>query len=464
MLTLHHQNRNTICLPFLPSSSFSLIRKEEESIDIDSWTGEGHYLSLIFKSMGPASESFIAALAEETIKATRRRNKPGKPFKKALAALTANLLRIEAKITPSYGYHGMSPEAFRLLPVGYKPFSALVKGMEALGYIHMQKGYREHTGKKAKREATKFKATPKLLALATDYGITPAEWRAHFQRLPRPKAIPNPIVLKSKSTWTGKGKRMPIDRKDPVVMALAKPIDELNEFFFRQVIEPDCHYAFQRIFANGNDPDIDWDSGARIYSTGDSYQHMPQEERATITINGEPTIELDIKASHVLILHSMAKAPLPNRPDPYDIPDFDRGAVKAFVAMTLGYDKFHKDWTEEAAKNYAKKRAKKSLPPLDLPPFAKIKDATLRAIPLLNRWPDSPFRWGDLQYIESEVIQDTVHTLAMVHNVPALPVHDSIIVPVSKRALAEAVLSAAFEKHVGLTPIIEAKSEVRMTV
>jgi hypothetical protein len=78
-------------------------------------------------------------------------------------------------------------------------------------------------------------------------------------------------------------------------------------------------------------------------------------------------------------------------------------------------------------------------------------------MPLLHDLLSSPYRWGDLQFIEGEVIVEAVHTLTVIHGVPALPVHDSIIVPISQRAIAEAVLSAASERHVGIRPFLEAK-------
>jgi hypothetical protein len=474
MIYHHHQNRNAIYpSPLPPLSSLFFSKEEERIVDNKSqenpldlicsakgdlrWQGDAHHLRLIYEPRTDEAKVMIAALAQPVNEAAGRRYKPSPKFKKALAALVANLLWIEAKEHPAHGYHGMSTGAFDLLQVGYRQFASVVEGMEALGYIDREKGWKAHSGKGAAGEATKFKAAAKLIDLAATHGITPATWAKHFKRMPRPAAIPDPVVLKSQSTWTGKGKRIPLDRSHPRVMALAKPINELNAFWHDQRMQPDRHYAFQRIFANGNRDGRNFNHGGRVYSVGDNYQHMSQEARGAIHINDEPTVELDIKASHATILHAKAKAVLPNNPDPYIITGYDRDAVKTFVTMTLGYDKFHKDWTDEAKKGYAKKRIKTGLPEADLPPFNAVKDATLRAIPLLQTWPDSVIRWGDLQFIESEVILETIHTLAMARGIPALPVHDSIIVPVSKRAIAEQVLSDAFLKHIGVRPTIDAK-------
>ena len=51
-----------------------------------------------------------------------------------------------------------------------------------------------------------------------------------------------------------------------------------------------------------------------------------------------------------------------------------------------------------------------------------------------------------------------MHTLATVHGIPALPVHDSIIVPVSKADIAAAILSKEFEREVGAKPKLTFKN------
>lgn len=156
----------------------------------------------------------------------------------------------------------------------------------------------------------------------------------------------------------------------------------------------------------------------------------------------------------------MAGIPLPNHPDPYIIPGFDRGVVKTFVTMALGYDRFHKDWTDNAVATYRKKTESAENPlgnDLRVVSFDAVKDAVLNAIPLLQSWPESPIRWGDLQYIESEAVTDTVYTLATEYGVAAMPVHDSIIIPVRYKALAMKVLSEKFALVVGVPPTIDAK-------
>jgi hypothetical protein len=72
-------------------------------------------------------------------------------------------------------------------------------------------------------------------------------------------------------------------------------------------------------------------------------------------------------------------------------------------------------------------------------------------------WAELETDWGDFQYTESKAVVAAVHRLAVFHDVPALPVHDSIRVPVSQQELATQILSDTFLKYVGVKPVIKLK-------
>lgn len=428
----------------------------------EGWNGKGKYLNLIHKPESEEAIDFISDLALQVITGTDRTYKPSPTFVLALGAFVAEVFGIIADEELFYGYHGMNPAAFTKGRVGYKPFRSVVQGMYEFRFIHYERGFKEHSGKDANAQASRFRATKRLVNFAADYGITPENWHLHFGFMSRPTSIRNPVTLKTARTFGREPRLMLIDSNDTVADRIGNQVNELNAFFAEQVIEPNCHYAFVRMFSQGDRPDFEWDQGGRLYSVGfGNYQQLPGKKRTIdqpiirqdIRVNGEATVELDIKASHLTILHATAGIPLPNYPDPYIIPGFDRGVVKTFVTMTLGYDRFHTDWTDNAVSTYHKK-TKKDLRAVQ---FETVKDAVLNAIPLLRSWPDSAVRWGDLQYIESEVVVDTIYTLAIGYRVAAMPVHDSIIVSTQYKGLAMRVLSDKFEHYVGVRPAIEAK-------
>jgi hypothetical protein len=471
-------------LPSSPSLLSLFIKEIIQNNGMEEWTkykvsaktlfssieikGRGTHLSFIYQVKSDSAKAMIERLSIEVGVGAGLTYAPTSSFKAALSGLIANLLIIAGDDDLDYGYHGMSPGAFKGLNVGYKPFKAVVAGLYEFRHIEKERGFKEHAGPCAKAQATRFKATNKLLDYVAEFGITPANWPIHFEFVGRPAAIRNPVLLKTTRTFAREPSLISIDLREPAVAAIAKQVNELNAFFAKQVIEPNCHYGFVRMFANGDRPDFAWDQGGRLYSIGyGNYQQLPGAPhkeypfcRRDIRINGEPTVELDIKASHLTILHACAGIPLANGPDPYVIPGIPRAVVKAFVTMTLGYDRFHRDWTDNAVATYRKKSKSAESPGgLDLLKYdlSTVRDRVLAAIPILRSWPEGVIRWGDLQYIESVALIETVHSLAMDHDIPALPVHDSIIVGQPGIGVAKEVLSEHYKRSVSSNPLIDIK-------
>ena len=313
-------------------------------------------------------------------------------------------------------------------------------------------------------EATRFRATTTLLALAATYGVIPSNVPAHFRSMPRPVKIKNPLVLKTASRPMGyrkmPGVPMPFNPEEPRAVELAAQVDAINSYLAGVLIEPDgAHYAFQRVFNDGNVPGSKFRKGGRLISMGASYQNGPKDGRKDITINGEATVELDIRASHLTILHARLGAAFdPHAGDPYHHPDIPRDVVKAWVTMTLGYDKFQTRWSDDVRADYRKKHGGDIGKDF---PISYVRGEVLGMLPVLRDWATCSVRWGDLQYLESCAIVDTVHPLALEHDVPALPVHDSIIVPASMQGIAEEVLIKCFKKHVGVEPALSVKKSTK---
>lgn len=209
--------------------------------------------------------------------------------------------------------------------------------------------------------------------------------------------------------------------------------------------------------------------GGRLYSVGlesdapgqrISYQSLSPKERQGIKINGEAVVELDIKCSHATILAAIAGEPVPAGTDIYFSPSIPRRVMKMYVTQALGSGSLPKRWANDNKWSYG-------LPEGAGPPdigklqrewaIRNVESEALRCCKVLKRIQDIGYNWADLQFLESEAILEAVHLLAMEHGIPALPVHDSLIVPVSKQAIAKEALAACFEKHVGVKPQLEIK-------
>jgi hypothetical protein len=242
---------------------------------------------------------------------------------------------------------------------------------------------------------------------------------------------------------------MRVDLADPRAKRAHDRMVRLNKFFAAVKVGPVQFRGLRRIYNNGNLAGFAWDKGGRLYAVGGSYQTMPKALRPTLTIDGEATVEIDIRASHLTILAQRMGMALSANLDPYDVEDIPRAVVKAFVTMTLGHDRFHRRWPQGV---------RDRLEPLfgnplrKAYPLSKVKAAVLHAIPALRDWGDNPTSCFDLVYEESEALLSAVERLAFIHKVPVLPLHDSIIVPASHAELAAKVLGDCFYKIVGVGP------------
>lgn len=211
--------------------------------------------------------------------------------------------------------------------------------------------------------------------------------------------------------------------------------------------------GFRRIYNHGDQPGFAYNMGGRIYAVGGSYQRMPSAERAAITINGEPTVELDIRASHLSIIYAVEGIALDPAHDPYGMAWPPRDVAKAWTTMALGYGDFQKRWSAKTRKTLLRKKGID----VDDYPIAAVRDAMLDKHPILKRWPESKLRWPELQYRESRVIVHAITSLAFNHDVPSLPIHDSLIVPVSKLALVSSTLRHSFKCEFGQMPVLTTK-------
>jgi hypothetical protein len=136
--------------------------------------------------------------------------------------------------------------------------------------------------------------------------------------------------------------------------------------------------------------------------------------------------------------------------DPYQITGLPRNVVKAWVTVRFGTKSTRTRWPTEATRRYAEDNSGANLREF------KIKDVErefCRKYPLMLRWRELKETWADLMWLESEAVVSTV-MLLMRSGVPSLPVHDSLIVPVSAEAMARDVLTNNYSAVCGVTPAL----------
>ncbi len=393
--------------------------------------------------------------------AVGKRGLPTSANQRAVAAMLCDLLQNAEEDPLRWGCRSHRAVQFSGKAVGYRPYIAVFKGLLGEGMLDYVRGHQQHSTFGAAKHVAwmmcpRLRVTDAGLNLAASYDITPANWRDHFDIVRSKTTVSRkpPLECRTQSNRVGgvkhKGGSLPLDFTDPEVVKLRDQVIRINAFMANHDIVGVDHFGFQRIFHAMGGEKCRWNKGGRLYSVQrDNYQRAKKALRAEMTIDGEPVVELDLTASHLTILHALREQAFNPADDPYAIEGLPRSVVKQWVTMTLGHVRFHRGWPKKARDDLEPTMGQS----LQLAfPITKTREAILGRLPLLADWAESPIDWGDLQYVESKVMMETVETLAFTHSVPCLPVHDSIIVAAHHQELAAQVLKDVFRSVVGVTP------------
>lgn len=358
-----------------------------------------------------------------------------------------------------WSYRPMGNSSFSGGPVSARHFESARKCWEARGYLEVKPGFVRATEwehgmvTRGGGYTTRFRATPKLLALCEKFGITPWNVAQHFTFKP-PE---HPLVLKSASTrtsfWKNPGKPMTFSETD-TTRRLESRVKELNDFLLEHRIEGANHRHLIRVFNEGDRGGFEWNKGGRLYSDGrDSYQQLSSAERvAMLRIDGSPVCEIDIKASYLTILHGRYGEPfeVSDEYDPYVVEGIPRGVTKAWCTIRFGSKKAPKSWPKDACETYKEKSGGDNLRKYDI---KEVGRQLCEKYPLLKRWDELPETWADLMFLESEAIVDAMwHLMAL--DIPSLPVHDSLLVPLHAEETAMEVLRGSYSVNCGVDPYL----------
>lgn len=358
--------------------------------------------------------------------------------------------------------------------IGYTLFKRAYDAFKALGWIEVvKKGSYQRLGPFSvngakganpiigKGQTERIRATPSFVALVRQFGIKEGTATTHFPNV----AMPAPLELRegSKINWYGekiKGRLLSLPKNDLTCEHLKAEIRELNEFIASFSIEPCEFVGWTRLFHKVDKDHFDWNQGGRLYAKPEgSYQRMPKGERAKLTINEEPTVEIDYRACFLTILYALRGQSLAlhmrqygdtgawEEQDPYGIEGIPREVVKAWVSAALGAGKAPKKWPRRLAKEM------KDEYQLNLKdyPVVVVGAAILIMHPvLLER---DGISWPTLHWKESNVIVAIMLFLKRMYGIPSLPVHDSLIVPTPAWSEALHAMTRVFEELIGQPPL-----------
>ncbi|GAA0018531.1 hypothetical protein [Bradyrhizobium diazoefficiens] len=349
-------------------------------------------------------------------------------------------------------------------PVSWRAFDGIRKPWIAAGLLEENRGFPGILGfgnpGPSVGRLSRFRATPLLLEMCASRGVTIDNAHEHF------------VVAYDMPSELVQITRPPSPTRDsPRVQRFRDEVAALNDFFAKHKLDNALHVGWVRKFHEAAAPDFDFNKGGRLYSqpgTGQrNYQRMPREQRIALKIDGELLSEIDISGSYLSIFYA-AHGEQVNVAGAYDgilgPEDVHRAVVKTWVNASFGNGGLLGQWSDTVKKDFSKKYRSQGwqIDPKSFP-VARVRELTLARHPLLATWghgaPGIPRSYGDLMFIESEVIISAMMRLMSDHSVPAIPVHDSILVPRSKAAIARGGLEEQFNKVVGVTPLLKVYPE-----
>jgi hypothetical protein len=421
----------------------------------------------------PDAKALASHLAERYPRKPGAREKPYARIKTKDAFENANAAFL-AELLAAYGdeYRGgwircsLDKENRKGQRVSHRMFSDVRQSWTEAGLVQFKKGYPGmlafgNPGPTHGR-LSRYKATEKLLRVCAVYGITPDNVNDHFRF---EYEMPSELVQ-----LTSPSRRTPTT---PRTTKLRSEVAELNEFFAKHTLTHPTirHIGWVRKFHLAHHPDFRWNKGGRLYSQppakNSNYQNVNVDTRLDIQIDGEPVVEIDIGSSYLSIFYAWNDQQLDPEEDAYrgilGPSELDRQVAKFWINASFGNKGLLTKWTKELKKDLQDKLAKKNLPPSafdpKLYPMKLIKEKVLQRHPLLQRWGGNirgrVRDYGDLMFAESEVIIGTMLTLKREHGVASMPVHDSLIVPLTKRKLAMELLSNRFRMETGTLPRLD---------
>jgi hypothetical protein len=340
--------------------------------------------------------------------------------------------------------HSRKTSAFTGLPIGARTALAAADALTAAGLLHHHPGYRRQVlpGIYGAGWSARWHPTAALLALAGAHGVTPESVADAFRRVGvetiRPTAPAELVEVKALGNERLAGGD------------LAAAVETVAAFNARAaaVAVQGCPLPVLRRTYHGT-------GHGRFYALGGgaaSFQQMPAEDRLRdITIAGEPIAEVDARASHLTILHALAKVPLPEG-DPYALPGIPREAVKAFVTMTIGTGKPAQRWAKDTKREDG------------WPPLGSIREAVVSRYPFMRcpamLVPEDFLPGTDperalahyLMRVEADALATAMGLLWRDHGTLALPIHDCLLVPRSAAERAAEAIRTGYLVHAGEEP------------
>ena len=209
--------------------------------------------------------------------------------------------------------------------------------------------------------------------------------------------------------------------------------------------------AIYRVFNDGVANNPTFERGGRL--AGGFWMNAPKAVRPYITINGQPTIELDYASCHPRMLYHEKGLSYPD--DPYNIPEV--AELEQAAGVGLGEYRSGVKWLFQFLINGRRRPGSNDCPPdVKLPP--SIKPSILaKIIEARHAEIADTFRTGAglrLMRLESDIALAVI-TKAREHGWLALPIHDSFSATIDRENQLRNIMIEEYEARLHHQPIIK---------
>ncbi|MGL5363526.1 MAG: hypothetical protein ACRDBH_11635 [Bosea sp. (in: a-proteobacteria)] len=280
------------------------------------------------------------------------------------------------------------------------------------------------------------------------------------------------IILKTtplSADYAGFGQSQVYRDKERVDYADSKDADRLRDWMHRfnaymaaadiaflgehtDEINPADRY-FRRYFSTPDDTTtFRHDLGGRLFARGLSF--IPRRDRHLLRLNGEEVVAVDWNAMNLRLAHVRAGAALPadDTRDLYDLPGIDlpRAGVKAAAnALLSGADRYpafnaeirsllYPDGYTETGRRKKHQANVKEVSTADIRSALLERHSALNTL-LLSNDPEQISVGYRLQAMEAETLVAVIDK-AMTERIALLPLHDALLVPVSKAKVTRSIM------------------------
>lgn len=185
--------------------------------------------------------------------------------------------------------------------------------------------------------------------------------------------------------------------------------------------------------------------GGRIY--GHWVQMLPSEARQHVTFHNQPSVELDYSSMQLALLYHLHNVPMPEG-ELYKIPGtpWPREACKAVLRISVGNSTRTK--TVISLANELKAMRLKASRAEELYNAFWTRHAAVRP-----HGDDASPSWIKLQALDAQIALKVLCYLAEL-NIPAVPVHDSFVIPAKYEAQCKKAMQKSFADYAPGIPVM----------